>query len=148
MTKQELIGLLNEDLKYEFHHMHAYLHASTLVTGLHRHEIAELLLEEAKSELEHCHQFAQLIVHLGGGPVTSGHPIDELKSVTWEHPTNILEDAMAMEDVVAARYSERLRQTEGHENPETSYVHVFYEEQIADSWKTAREFQLMLAKLS
>lgn len=51
-----------------------------------------------------------------------------------------------MEDEVAENYAERLRQTHEMENAATAYCHVFYEEQIADSWKTAREVELMVPK--
>ena len=43
--------------------------------------------------------------------------------------------------------TERLRITDGMENAATAYCHVFYENQIEDSWRTAREVELMIPKV-
>lgn len=144
MTNEELINLLNADLRHELQHMHFYLHAGVQIQSMFRHEIGEFLLEEASDELNHCKEFSNLIVQLGGVPVVNGHDVPECD---YTDPQKVLAKVIQLEDEVAARYSERLRQTEEHGNASTSYVHVFYEDQIADSWKTAREAELMLKKV-
>jgi len=143
MTDNELIDLLNSDLKNELQHMHFYLHAASRVESLFREEIRELLLDEAKSELVHCDEFSKMITYLGGIPVSTGHDIPDIE---YEHPEAVLEAAMQLESIVAENYSERLRQTESHANANVSRIHVFYEDQIQDSWDAMKEYEKMLKK--
>lgn len=144
MTNEELVELLNHDLKNELQHLHFYLHAASRVQSLFREEVRELLLEEAKGELEHCDQFSQMIVYLGGTPVVNGNDIPD---IDYTNPQGILSAAMKIEAEVADNYSERLRQTESHANSNVSRIHVFYEDQIQDSWDAMREYEQMLGKI-
>lgn len=144
MTKEELVDLLNHDLKNELQHMHFYLHAASRVQSLFREEIREILLEEAKSELDHCDQFSQMIVYLGGTPTTCGN---DLPDTDYTEPHAVLCQAVELEKEVADNYSERLRQTESHANSNVSRIHVFYEDQIQDSWDAMREYEQMLGKI-
>ena len=70
MNKEEMIDVLNQDLKNEWMHLRFYLHHASMVTGLHCHEYKELFLKEAASEMEHVTQFSDLIIGLGGIPTT------------------------------------------------------------------------------
>lgn len=142
MTNCELVQLLQLDLTNERKHLAFYLNASVMVQGLHREEISELLHEEAKSELEHVREFSQMIVYLGGKP-TDLHwdfPLD------LTDPYDILKYAMDMENEVAKNYAERLRQTHEMSTPEEAALHVFYEDQISDSWRAAKEFEQMIKR--
>lgn len=140
MTNEQLIELVNADLKNELKHLQFYLHASVMLQGLHRQELREYLAAEAASELVHCQQFAELVVHLGGVPTTETNPFMCGSSC----PVAILKAAVEMEQEVADNYAERLRQTHEMENAATAYCHVFYEEQITDSQKAAWEVAQMV----
>ena len=140
MTNEQLIELVNADLKNELKHLQFYLHASVMLQGLHRQELREYLAAEAASELTHCLQFAELVVHFGGVPEVVGNEFPSGVSC----PVAILKAAVEMEQEVADNYAERLRQTEGLENASTAYCHVFYEEQLADSQKAAWEVAQMV----
>ena len=140
MTNDELIALVQEDLKNERKHLAAYTQFAVQLRGLHRNELREFCETQAADELLHVTQFSELIVFLGGVPGTevNEYPAD-LKC-----PKKIMKAIVEMEDVVADLYAERLRQTDGMENAATAYTHVFYENQIEDSWRTAREVELMI----
>lgn len=142
MTNEQLIELVNADLKNELKHLQFYLHAGVMVQGLHREELREFLLQEAADELKHCEQFAELVVHLGGVPTTETNEF----STGMSCPVAILKYAIEMEQEVANNYAERLRQTHEMENPATAYAHVFYEDQITDSQRAAWEMTQMVKK--
>ena len=140
MTNQELIALLQIDLKNERKHLAAYTQFAVQLRGLHREELREFCETQAADELNHVTQFSELIVHLGGVPgiEVSPYPTD------LTCPVAIMKAIVKMEDEVAENYAERLRATHEMETAAVAYVHVFYEEQIADSWKTAREVEQMI----
>jgi bacterioferritin len=140
MTNNELISLLQKDLENERKHLAFYLQASTMVCGLHREELREFLLEEAQSELKHVEEFSELIVHLGGVPGTgiSDYPAG------LSCPVSILKYVVEMEQEVADIYALRLRQTDNMDTTATAYAHVFYEDQIRDSQRTAWEVAKMI----
>ena len=142
MTNDQLIALVQQDLKNERKHLAAYTQFAVQLRGLHRNELREFCETQAADELVHVTQFSELIVHLGGVPGTevSKYPAD-LKC-----PAAIMKSIVEMEDEVADLYAIRLQQTHEMENAATAYCHVFYETQIEDSWKTAREVELMIPK--
>jgi bacterioferritin len=139
MTNEQLIEMLQEDLKKERMHCFFYQQAAAMVQGLHREELRELFLKEAQSELIHVDQFSALIVNLGGVPSSEIAPLPDLTPC----PGDLCLKAAAVEQQVADIYAERLRATHEMENAATAYVHVFYEDQINDSQKAAWEFSLM-----
>lgn len=140
MTNEQLIELVNADLKNELKHLQFYLHASVMLKGLHRQELREYLAAEAASELTHCLQFAELVVHLGGVPTTEANEFMSGSGC----PVAILKYAVEIEEEVAENYAERLRQTDGLETANSAYCHLFYEEQLIDSWKAAKEVAQMV----
>jgi bacterioferritin (cytochrome b1) len=142
MTNDQLIALLQQDLKNERKHLAAYTQFGVQLRGLHREELREFCQTQAADELLHVTQFSELIVHLGGVPGTEVN--DYPSDLTC--PVAIVKAIVEMEDEVADAYAERLRQTHEMENSATAYCHVFYEEQIADSWKTAREVEQMIPR--
>lgn len=142
MTNSELIDLLQKDLANERKHLAFYLQASVMISGLHREEMREFFLTEAQGELKHVEEFSELIIHLGGVPGTdvNSYPSD------ISCPVAILRYTVEMEQEVADIYAERLRQTHEMENAATAYAHVFYEDQIKDSQRTAWEVAKMIPK--
>jgi bacterioferritin (cytochrome b1) len=144
MTKQELIDLLQEDLKNERKHMLFYLQAGVMVQGLHREEIGEFLLKEALDEHKHVEEFSRLIVQLGGIP---GQEVNSF-TANMTCPKQILLYAQNMEQEVSNIYSKRLQMT-CNPSPEEggieTYVNLFYEDQLQDSQSTALEIGLLIA---
>ncbi len=140
MTNTELIEMVHSDLESERKHLAFYTYASTMVQGLHRSELREFFEKEAASELQHVLQFSELIIHLGGTPGVFVNYYPEDLSC----PVAILKYIVEMEDEVADIYAGRLRATDGMETAATAYCHVFYENQIEDSWRTAREVEQMV----
>lgn len=140
MTNEEIIALVQEDLKNERKHLAFYLQASVMIKGLHREELREFLLKEAQGELKHVEEFSELIVHLGGVPGTEVNAYPSNLS----DPFLILSYVVKMEQEVADIYASRLRATHEMENSATAYAHVFYENQIQDSQHTAWEVNQMV----
>jgi len=140
MKTEELIAIVNLDLQNELKHLQFYLHASVMVSGLHREELRELFSKEAVSELKHCEEFAELVVHLGGVPTT----VTNKFQTGMTCPVEILKYAVDMEQEVATTYNMRLSQTEVMSSSMIAYVHLFYEEQLIDSQKASWEMAQMV----
>lgn len=139
MTNEQLVALLQEDLKNERMHCLFYQQAASLVDTLHREELRELFLKEAQSELVHVDEFSNLITLMGGVP---GTEVARLPNMCCE-PNNLCYIASGIEQEVANNYAIRLRATDSMENASTAFCHVFYEDQITDSQKAAWEFARM-----
>jgi bacterioferritin (cytochrome b1) len=143
---QEFVVLMNDDLKREYQHMLFYLHSSSLITGLHRHEISEFLFEEAQSELKHVREFSDQILAVGGFPVLPSAVTDGIPQYSGL-PLDILTHVLKMEQQVVSIFAERLAWTEKNlPAPFGEILHIFYEDQIMDSHKTVHEVQMMLQK--
>ncbi len=142
MTNQQLVDMLQEDLKNERKHLLFYLQAGVMVQGLHREEIGEFLIKEAQGELAHVEEFSRTIVHLGGVPGVEVNPFPSDLAC----PVAILKYVVQMEQEVADKYAERLRATHEMETAAVAFVHVFYEDQIKDSQQTAWEVSQMIKK--
>ena len=140
MNTKELIALVNEDLKNERKHLMFYQNASVLVGSLHRMELSEFFEKEAASELVHVNEFSKLIVHLGGRPEAG---VNEYPTDITD-PVDLLRYAIKMEEEVADNYALRLRQTHEMETADIAVAHVFYEDQITDSWTTAKELRQLI----
>ena len=149
MTLKELIDKLNEDLSREYAHMHFYLHAAAVVTGLHREEYQELFMKEAASEMQHVHEFGKMILGLGGVPTTT---VAEFYSGGGRytepfHPRLLIAEALKMESEVVANYTQRMDEAEeldGEHKVHGRYVHIFLEDQILDSRAAVDQYKEML----
>lgn len=158
MTLDKLIVLLNEDLSREYAHMHFYLHAAAVVTGLHREEYQELFMKEAASEMQHVHEFGKMILGLGGIPGTAVAPFydggfssSNLSGSTGVlgdfQPKTLLTEALRMEQEVVANYTQRMDEAEeldGEHKVHGRYVHIFLEDQILDSRAAVDQYKEML----
>lgn len=142
MTIEGLVELLKGDLANEYAHWHFYMNAATAVRGLHRQEISEFFLEQAESEMKHVEEFRRLIQ----GIITRRGLQGEVPSDVAEfkagaqHPHNLLQFALEMEDKVVENYVLRHSQAEelaatGSEadRVDATYVALFLEDQILDS---------------
>ena len=143
LNRDELIKLLNSDLINEYMHMHFYMNAALNVQGDYG-VVREWLLHEAKSEQEHVIAFGDMIVGLGGMPLS---PADGVRGFpTLSDPKEILEFAIKLEQEVTDNYSIRMKQAEEYGGTDGSWVHVFYEGQLQDSREDLDRLRKMLPK--
>ena len=152
MNIEEMVDLLNEDLSREYSHLHFYLHSSTTVIGLHREEISEFLLEEAKGEMQHVVEFKKLlhgIILKRKLNKNVSTLIANFKS-DLECPKEILQEALKMEDEVVKKYTQRiqdacdLQENEGEDKIDGKYIELFLEDQLSDSRRDADEIRMMI----
>lgn len=141
---ETFLTLMTEDLANEYKHMHFYLHSAIVIQGLHRAELGEFFLDEAKSEMSHVEEFGKMLLGMGGTPqgTVAPFPTDLTK------PVDILKYVLDMENEVVENYHFRMKQAEEIGTPEGSVLHVFYENQILDSQLTANTVKEMLKGLS
>lgn len=152
MKIETIIDLLNEDLSREYSHWHFYVHASTCVTGLHREEIGEFLLNQAKGEMEHIVEFKKLIHgliikrNLNNNVSTN---VANFKN-NLSCPKEILEEALRIEDEVVRNYTQRIKDVcslqENNEEDaiDGKFIEIFLEDQLSDSRKDADEIRMMI----
>lgn len=139
MKKEDIINLLNDDLKNEWKHHCFYLHNASTIIGLHSKEYKEFLVEQSKSELEHVLQFSDLIVGLGGVPNFEVNPFPTLSDVR-----EILEYSLKMEEEVVENYTQRIEQAESLGGSDGRWIVIFLESQIEDSRKDLDELKQIL----
>jgi bacterioferritin (cytochrome b1) len=139
MTKEELVDLLNQDLKNEWKHHCFYLHNASNITGIHAKEYKEFLLNQSKSELDHVSEFSDLIVGLGSSPTKV---VNDYPSLT--DTKEILEYALKMEEEVVENYTKRIEQAEQLGGVDGRWIIIFLEGQIEDSRKDLDELKQIL----
>jgi len=145
MTLEEMIRLLNIDLKNEWKHLHFYLSCASRLTGLHCHEYKELFLKAAQSEMGHVTAFSDLIVGLGGIPVHEPAPYE-----VFDKPEYALYYALVMENEVVANYVQRQKDASKlAENDPTNggWIDVFMDAQIQDSREDADHLRQIIRGL-
>lgn len=142
MNLNQMIETLNQDLKNEWMHLRFYLYHASAVTGLHREELKEMLLEEAASEMKHVLEFSDLIRGLGGVPTDESNEFDK-----FNDPTSIFTYALKMEENVVAAYVDRLEDAENlYENDKINgkWIQIFLENQIEASREDVDHFKQMI----
>jgi len=142
MTKEELVELVNSDLKNEYKHMLFYLRSSVIVRGLHREPIKAFLEKEAQGETLHVQEFTKRVVALGGRPVAESNPFPYLES-----PIEILSYALGMENEVIEIYAKRMDQADSLKSVDGISTRLFYENQLQDSYDDMIEIKEMIASL-
>ena len=107
LTREELIGLLNEDLSREYQAIIAYVIYSQVLKGAEYMNIAGELERHAAQEVSHALIIAKQIDYLGGMPAV------EAKTVrTSEKATEMLQFDLDNETETIRNYRERVRQCE------------------------------------
>ena len=139
MTKNEIIDLLNQDLKNEWAHLRFYLHHASMVTGLHCHEYKEMFLEHAASEMNHVSEFSDLILGLGGLPT-----IESNEFPVFSSPKDIMEYALYMENLVVSNYVQRLKNASELGGTDGPWLEIFLEKQIEHSRMDVDHFKQIL----
>jgi bacterioferritin len=107
LTREQLIGLLNEDLAREYQAIIAYVVYSQVLKGAQYMQIASELEIHAKQELEHALTISKQIDYLGGMPTVSAKPVK-----TSEKAEEMLRFDLENENETIRNYRERVRQSE------------------------------------
>lgn len=146
MKLDDMIDLLNHDLRREYSHWHFYMQAAIMVTGLNREELSEFFLEEAAGEMKHIEAFGRMIRGLGGIPATTSATFQN----TLTAPKDLLLEALRMEKEVVQNYTERqdqatqLEENGGEDKINGRRINLFLDEQILDSVGTVDNIKEML----
>src|SRR5262245_34192575 len=107
VSREQLIGLLNEDLAREYQAIIAYVVYSQVIKGAEYMSIAEELEKHAKQELEHALIIAKQIDYLGGMPTVTPKPVK-----TSDKAEEMLRFDLQNENETIRNYRERVRQCE------------------------------------
>ena len=108
ITREELIGLLNEDLSREYQAIIAYVNYSQVLKGAAYMDIANELELHAKEELDHALRIAKQIDYLGGEPTVTPKPVKTSKKAE-----DMLRFDLDNEVETLRNYRDRIRQAEG-----------------------------------
>jgi bacterioferritin (cytochrome b1) len=142
-NKEEMIELLNNDLKNEWKHLRFYLYHASAVTGLHCSEYKELFLKEAASEMKHVTEFSDLIIGLGGTATFESNDFDK-----FTDPKQIIEYAISMEEEVVKNYVKRIKYAEAAQKSygdiDGTWLQIFLEGQIQASREDVDHFKQIL----
>jgi bacterioferritin len=107
VSREQLVGLLNEDLAREYQAIIAYVVYSQVLKGPQYMNIANELELHAKQELQHALTIAKQIDYLGGMPTVTPNPVK-----TSEKAEDMLRFDLASENETIRNYRERVRQCE------------------------------------
>jgi bacterioferritin len=105
--REQLIGLLNEDLAREYQAIIAYVVYSQVLKGAQYMSIAGELEKHAHEELKHALIIAKQIDYLGGMPAVSPRPVK-----TSEKAEEMLRFDLDNENETVRQYRERVQQCE------------------------------------
>lgn len=146
MNNQEMINLLKNDLKNEYHHMHFYLWCASAVIGLHREELSEFFSDAAKSEMEHIKEFTHILNGLDCKDYRINQHINMPQHVISD--INMLQYAIEIESSVVQNYHQRIKDAENWDCSDGKFITIFLENQLLDSRNDAIHMGKMLDGLS
>jgi bacterioferritin len=107
VTREELVGLLNEDLAREYQAIISYVVYSQVIKGAQFMNIAAELEVHAGEELQHALILAKQIDYLGGMPKVTPKPVK-----TSEKAEDMLRFDLDNENETIRNYRLRVRQCE------------------------------------
>ncbi len=107
ISREELAGLLNEDLAREYQAIISYVVYSQVLKGAAYMDIASQLELHAKQELDHALTISRQIDYLGKMPAVTPKPVR-----TSENPKQMLRFDLENENETIRNYRERVRQCE------------------------------------
>jgi bacterioferritin len=107
ITRNQMIGLLNEDLAGEYQAIIAYTVYSQVLKGAAYTDIARELETHAGEELAHAIKIAKQIDYFGGMPCVTPKPVK-----TSSDPVEMLRADLENERATVSRYRERILQAE------------------------------------
>jgi bacterioferritin len=107
VSREQLIGLLNEDLAREYQAIIGYVVYSQVLKGAQYMTIAAELELHANQELQHALTIAKQIDYLGGMPTVTPQPVRQS-----ERAEDMLRFDLEAENETIRNYRERVRQCE------------------------------------
>src|SRR2546421_2297386 len=107
VSREQLIGLLNDDLSREYQAIIAYVVYSQVLKGPQYMKIAEELEAHAAEELAHALLISNQIDYLGGMPTVTAKPVK-----VSEKAEDMLRFDLDNENETIRNYRERVRQCE------------------------------------
>jgi bacterioferritin len=107
LTRETLIGLLNEDLSREYQAIISYVNYSQVLKGAQYMNIAGELEVHAKEELAHALAIANHIDYLGGMPSVVPKPVK-----TSDKATDMLNFDLDNEKETIRQYRRRIKQSD------------------------------------
>jgi bacterioferritin len=136
MSREDLINGLNEDLAAELGTVIRYNYQSGKSYGLLGTELREMFEEEIKDELGHAKFLTDVIVDLGGEPVTTPKSFDKPDNIK-----DMLELDLKIEEDDVKNYLEHAKEAE-----DLGFVELKMklEEMAADEAGHARELRRLL----
>lgn len=144
LTLQQFLQTMNNDLQNEWTHLQFYLYHASYITGLHAEEYKEFFTEAAKGELEHVQAFLDRLLGLGVEmPNQCGHSFP-----CYTRVEDAINHAIKLENEVVENYAHRLTQLDrllsAHQTV-ASYLKIFYEDQLQDSYEDAEKMRRIMA---
>ena len=133
VTREQLIGLLNEDLAREYQAIIAYVVYSQAIKGAQYMTIAKELEKHASEELEHALIVSKLVDYLGGEPTTAAKEVK-----TSDKAEDMLRFDLENENDTVRNYRERVKQCE-------ALGEYAMAEHLRDILKQEQEHQIDLA---
>jgi len=107
MTNEEMIKLLNEDMRHEIKAALTYLHQHATASGFQGEQLRGFLAPEIPGELQHAILLADKIVGLGGEPDVGAIDIETQSTVR-----EMLEHDLELEKEAIANYKLRAEQAD------------------------------------
>jgi bacterioferritin len=107
ISREQLIGLLNEDLSREYQAIIAYVVYSQVLKGAQYMNIAAELELHASEELAHALTISKQIDYLGGKPTVTPKPVK-----TSDKAEDMLRFDLDNENETVKNYRDRVRQCE------------------------------------
>ncbi len=107
VSREQLIGLLNEDLSREYQAIIAYVVYSQVLKGAQYMNIAAELELHASEELAHALTLSKQIDYLGGTPTVTPKPVK-----TSDKAEDMLRFDLDNENETVRNYRDRVRQCE------------------------------------
>jgi bacterioferritin len=107
VTREQLIGLLNEDLAREYQAIIAYVVYSQVLKGAQYMNIADELETHAGEELAHALIISKQIDYLGGTPTVTPKPVK-----VSDKAEDLLRFDLDNENETVRNYRQRVRQCE------------------------------------
>lgn len=152
MNIEKMVDLLREDLAREYSHWNFYIQSATAIKGLHREEIGEFLLNQAKEEMAHIEEFKRVLHGIITRRNLEKHvPTDTAQFKNYlACPNEILKEALRMEDEVVSNYIQRiedasaLQENGGEDKIDGKFIELFLEDQILDSRTDADNIRMMI----
>jgi len=139
MNKNEMIDILNSDLKNEWKHLRFYLYHASAVSGPFTEEYKEMFLKEAAGEMSHVTEFSDLINGLGGTATEESNSFDK-----FTDPYEIISYALKMEEEVVANYVQRMKDADSLGGVDGQWIEIFMENQIQKSRQDVDHYRQIL----